>query len=82
MGLSAVAIIAGAIMRFAVSVQTTGLNINKIGVILMIAGVVGFLISSVLFASTRKAGGAGTHTLHTETRDSEGHAVVQDKVET
>jgi hypothetical protein len=48
----------------------------------MIAGVVGFLISSVLFASTRRAGGAGTHTLHTETRDSEGHAVVQDKVET
>ena len=36
MGLSAVAIIAGAIMRFAVSVQTTGFNINKIGVILMI----------------------------------------------
>jgi beta-lactamase regulating signal transducer with metallopeptidase domain len=83
MGLSAVAIIAGAIMRFAVSVQTTGLNINKIGIILMIAGVIGFLISTVLFASTRRAAvGGGTHTLHTETRDSEGHAVVQDKIET
>jgi hypothetical protein len=82
MGMSSVAIIAGAIMRFAVSVQTTGFNVNKIGVILMIAGVAGFLISSVLFASTRKAGGAGTRRAHTETRDSEGHAVVQDRVET
>lgn len=82
MGLSAVAIIAGAIMRFAVTVQATGFNINKIGLILMIAGVVGFLISAVLFASTRKAAVGGSHTLHTETRDSAGHAVVQDKVTT
>ena len=82
MGLSVVAIIAGAIMRFAVSVQATGFNINKIGLILLIAGVVGFLISVVLFASTRGAVVGGTHTLHTETRDSDGHAVVQDKIQT
>jgi hypothetical protein len=82
MGVSAVAIIAGAIMRFAISVQTTGFNINKIGVILMIAGAIGFVIASILFASTRNAAGDGTHTFHSETRDSDGHAVVQDKVET
>jgi hypothetical protein len=82
MGLSAVALIAGAIMRFAITVQTTGFNINKIGVILMIAGAIGFVISSILFASTRSAAVGGTHTFHSETRDSSGHAVVQDKVET
>jgi hypothetical protein len=82
MGLSAVALIAGAIMRFAISVQTTGFNINKIGIILMIAGAVGFVISSILFASTRGAVVGGTHTLHSETRDSSGNAVVQDRVET
>jgi hypothetical protein len=82
MGLSAVAFIAGAIMRFAITVQTTGFNINKIGIILMIAGAVGFVISSILFASTRGATAGGTHTFHSETRDSNGNAVVQDKVET
>jgi hypothetical protein len=82
MGLSAVAIIAGAIMRFAVTVQTTGFNINKIGIILMIAGAVGFVISCILFASTRNAVVGGTHTVHSETRDSSGNAVVQDRVET
>jgi hypothetical protein len=82
MGLSAVALIAGAIMRFAITVQTTGFNINKIGFILMIAGAIGFVISSILFASTRSAMGVGTHTLHSETRDSSGSAVVQDRVET
>ncbi len=82
MGLSVVAFIAGAIMRFAITVQTTGFNINKIGVILMIAGAVGFVISTVLFASTRSAVVGGTHTVHSETRDSSGNAVVQDRVET
>ena len=81
MGLSVVAFIAGAIMRFAVTVQTTGFNITKIGVILMIAGGIGFVISAILFASTRKAAVGGTRTVHSETRDSSGHAVVQDRVE-
>ncbi len=82
MGLSAVALIAGAIMRFAISVQTTGFNINKIGVILMIAGGIGFVVSAILFASTRGAVVGGTHTVHSETRDSNGNAVTQDRVET
>lgn len=81
MGLSVFAFIAGAIMRFAITVQATGFNINKIGVILMIAGAVGFVISAILFGSTRKAVVGGTHTVHSETRDSSGHAVVQDRVE-
>ena len=81
-GLSVVAFIAGAIMRLAITVQTTGFNINKIGVILMIAGAVGFVISAILFASTRSAVVGGTHTVHSETRDSSGNAVVQDRVET
>jgi len=35
----------GAIIRFAVSVTTTGFNIHTIGVILMIVGGIGFLLS-------------------------------------
>jgi hypothetical protein len=35
----------GAILRFAVSVSTTGVNLHTVGVILMIVGGVGFLLS-------------------------------------
>lgn len=81
MGLSAVAIIAGAIMRFAVSVHTTGFNVHEIGVILMIAGAVGFVISIILVVSTRRAAPGAMHSMHSETRDSAGATVVQDRVE-
>jgi hypothetical protein len=81
MGLSAVALIAGAIMRFAITVQGKGFNVSKIGVILMIAGAVGLVISSILFATTRTQGG-GTHTMHSETSDSQGNSVVQNRVQT
>jgi phosphate/sulfate permease len=79
MGVSVVAFIAGAIMKFAVTVHATGFNINKIGVILMIAGAVGFVISVILFASTRSAVVPTSHSVHSETRDSSGNAVVTDK---
>lgn len=81
MGFSAAAVIAGAIMRFAVSVPTTGFNLHMVGVILMIAGSIGFVISSILFASTRRATGGGTHSMHSETRTSSGDSVVQDRIE-
>jgi sugar phosphate permease len=81
MGLSAVALVAGAIMRYAVSAQSTGFNIHKIGVILMIAGAIGVVISSILFFSTRNTPSSGTHTMHSETRDSSGNAVIQDRTE-
>ena len=44
-GTSILLIAVGAILRFAVSVHTSGFNIHTIGVILMIVGVVGLLIS-------------------------------------
>ena len=62
--------------------QTTGFNLHLVGVILMVAGAIGFVVSSILFGSTRKAAGGGTHSMHSETRDSSGHSVVQDRIET
>jgi hypothetical protein len=41
----------GAILRFAVTVNSTHFNVNTIGVILMIVGAVGFVVS-LLFWST------------------------------
>jgi hypothetical protein len=44
-GTSILLLAIGAILRFAVSVSTSGFNIHTIGVILMIVGAVGLLLS-------------------------------------
>ena len=50
-GTSLVLIAVGAILRFAVSVSTTGFNIHTIGIILLIIGVVGLIISLFFWSS-------------------------------
>lgn len=45
LGTSLFLIAAGAILRFAVTVTTHGFNLHTVGVILMVVGVVGLLIS-------------------------------------
>jgi sulfite exporter TauE/SafE len=44
-GTSLVLIAIGAILRFAVTVSTHGFNIHTIGVILMVVGVIGLIIT-------------------------------------
>jgi membrane protein YdbS with pleckstrin-like domain len=44
-GGSILLIVVGAILRFAVHVHTKGFNLHTVGLILMIAGVVGLLIA-------------------------------------
>jgi hypothetical protein len=41
----------GAILAFAVDVDTEGFNLNTIGIILMIVGVVGILLSMMFWSS-------------------------------
>jgi hypothetical protein len=57
-GTSLLLIAIGAILRFAVTVTSTGFNIHTIGVILMIVGAVG-LVLSLFFWSTWGGFGAG-----------------------
>jgi sulfite exporter TauE/SafE len=45
LGTSIFLIALGAILRFAVSVTTRGFNIHTIGVILLVVGIIGLLIS-------------------------------------
>jgi len=50
-GVSLFLIAIGAILDFAVDVQTSGFNLNTIGVILMIVGAVGLLLSLIFWGS-------------------------------
>jgi hypothetical protein len=59
LGTSIFLIAVGAILRFAVSVSTTGFNIHTIGLILMIVGIVGLVISLLwmtVWADRRQTG--------------------------
>ena len=48
---SLILIAAGAIMRFAVTAQATGFSVHTVGVILMIVGIVGAVLSIAFWAS-------------------------------
>jgi hypothetical protein len=51
LGVSLILIAVGAILTWAVDVHANGLNVNAIGVILMIVGLVGFLLSLAFWSS-------------------------------
>lgn len=44
----------GAILYFAVSVEAEGFNLNTIGLILMIVGVVGLILTMIMTASAER----------------------------
>jgi len=51
LGVSLILIAAGAILAWAVHVHTTGFNVNTIGYILLVVGIVGGLLSLVFWSS-------------------------------
>lgn len=71
---SAVAAAAGAIMYWAVTYQGTGVRLSTIGLILMIAGAFGFVVSSIIFATSRRQVGTGAHSIDRQVTDSQGRS--------
>ena len=57
-GVSLLLIAAGAILTWAVSAETSGIDLNTVGVILMVVGAIGLVLSLVFWSSW---GGFGTH---------------------
>jgi hypothetical protein len=53
-GASLIVIAIGAILKFAVTTDVSGVNLGMIGVILMIVGAVGLVISLILMATRRR----------------------------
>ncbi|MGB8178569.1 MAG: hypothetical protein WCF63_00190 [Acidimicrobiales bacterium] len=74
MVLSAIAAVAGAIMYWAITYQGTGFRLSTVGVILMIAGAFGFLVSAMVFATSRRQVGTGSHSLDRQVTDSQGRS--------
>ena len=50
-GFSVFLFVLGAILTFAVDVTAEGFNINTVGIILMVAGVIGLLLSVLFWSS-------------------------------
>jgi hypothetical protein len=74
MVLSAIAAAAGAIMYWAITYQGTGFRLSTVGVILMIAGAFGFVVSAIVFAVSRAPERSTKHSLDRQVVDSSGNA--------
>jgi hypothetical protein len=74
MVLSAIAAAAGAIMYWAITYQGTGFRLSTVGVILMIAGAFGFVVSAIVFAVSRGPERTTKHSLNRQVVDSAGNA--------
>ncbi len=77
-GTSLFLIAVGAILDFAVTVSNKSFNINKIGLILMIVGIIGLVLSLIFW---RSWGGVGTgyHRGDRGRRDGNGTSIDQDR---
>ena len=64
-------IIVGAILRFAVHVNTTYVDLKAIGVILMVTGVIGLIASVAVVLSRRRARARGTTRVYEQRRYTE-----------
>jgi hypothetical protein len=65
-GVSLVMIAVGAILTWAVTAEVSGIDINTVGVILMVVGAVGAVLSLVFWSSW---GGFGSYHRETVVRD-------------
>jgi hypothetical protein len=74
-GVSIVVFAIGAILRFATTVQNSNFNVHTIGVILMVVGAVGFVVSLIFWASW---GGFGSYRRsRTVYRDGRGNVIQE-----
>jgi Domain of unknown function (DUF6458) len=78
-GVSILLIAVGAILRFAVSVTTSGFNLHTIGWILIAVGVLGLVLSMVFWSSWGGFGGGSYHRQRRVARDGAGGYVEEER---
>ncbi|HQU25874.1 MAG TPA: hypothetical protein PLS29_02450 [Acidimicrobiales bacterium] len=74
MVLSAIAAAAGAIMYWAITYQGHGFRMSTVGVILMIAGAVGFVVSAIVFGVSRGSVRSNKRSLDRQVVDAQGNS--------
>ena len=74
MGLSTVSITVGAIMYWAMTYQGHGFRFSTVGVILMVVGVIGLVVSTIVFAVSRRPAGGRRHAYDRQTIDAQGRS--------
>ncbi len=57
MGFSTVSLAVGAVMYWAVTAQGHGFRYSTVGVILMVVGAIGLVVSMIVFGASRPSGG-------------------------
>jgi hypothetical protein len=67
-GVSLLLIAVGAVLAFAVHVTGNGFNIHTIGIILLVVGAIGALLSMIFWSSWGGVGGARRETIVEERR--------------
>jgi len=79
--MSIVMVAVGAVLRFAVSVTTTGFNLHTIGLILIILGAISLVISMMFWSSWGGFGGGagGYRRQRSVTRDAAGGYVEEER---
>lgn len=83
--MSIVMIAVGAVLRFAVSVTTSGFNLHTIGLILIILGILSLLISIMFWSSWGGFGGGaggGYRRQRSVTQDGAGGFVEEERAST
>jgi hypothetical protein len=74
-GLSILLIAAGAILKWGVTATVSGLNLQTIGVILMVVGIIGLVISMIFWSTW---GGVGSYRRRTVQRSDGAGNVMRD----
>lgn len=67
-GVSVFLLAVGAILAFAIEVTTDGINLNTVGIILMIVGAIGLLVSLVMTSQLNRGRGVSGETVVREER--------------
>ncbi len=65
-GVSLILIAAGAILTWAINVSSSGFNITTIGIILMVVGAIGIVLSLMFWSSWGGVGGTRRRTTYVE----------------
>jgi hypothetical protein len=76
MAFSTISIAAGAVMYWAVTAQGHGFRYSTVGVVLMVVGAVGLVVSTAVFATSRRPAGSRHHSYDREVIDAQGRSTA------